>query len=80
MKLNPAELLEIHAILQRGTYFSNIQTIGLGKIKFAYSDLIDDFYWNYAYNFSLSISDFDEGIRKIKEFSSKINRQSCILP
>lgn len=79
MDLSPTALLDIHANIQKGTYFSNIDKISRFNINFAYSKKIDDFYWNYAYNIICNENDIIEIVKEIKNYANNLNRSSVVF-
>ncbi|MFW2475331.1 MAG: GNAT family N-acetyltransferase [Sediminibacterium sp.] len=76
MKYKPSELLDVHAVIQCGTYFSNILVLDTG-MKYAYSDSIEDFYWNYAYNLKESLST-DVILEVLKQAASSKKRYPAL--
>lgn len=77
MKLSPSFLLDIHAKVQVGTYFNAIDTLD-DNIKYGHSNLIEDYYWNYAYNIKCTKGQLTKSIDNIKQFAASINREPAI--
>lgn len=73
-KISPVMLLDVHARMQKGTYFSEITLMPFRGLKFAHSKLIEDYYWNYAYGIGLSNNDLQQIINQLKAFAKSINR------
>lgn len=71
------QLLDTHVTLQLGTYFDRITELKCGA-KFASSDTIKDFYWNYAYNIEASADNLPNVINEIRNFCDSISR-ACVL-
>lgn len=72
-----SELMEAHVSLQLGTYFDRVHTLA-SDAKYASSRLIDDFYWNYAYDISSDVSRAADLIAEIRQYAASIGRKPVI--
>lgn len=71
------EYLDAHAKIQTGTYIDRVEVLENG-LKYATSRLINDHYWNYAYNFDCSIEEVPSRINAIKKHADSLKKSAAI--
>lgn len=72
---NIREMERAHYIMQLSGYFTEL--VDLPGVRFAYTDVFSDVWYNQAYDIYDNPSGYDEIIRKAEKYFAKKDRASC---